>query len=128
LFSKGQNFTYDMLDLAHYYQQYDAMMKYWKEVLPGKVLDVHYEETVDDLERQVRSILDFCGLSFEQNCMDFHQTERAVKTASSEQVRQPIYTGALGTWRHYEKYLDLWQEQLGDIIDELPEVSRNAGL
>jgi len=128
LFSRGQNFTYDMLDLAHYYQQYDAMMKYWQEVLPGKVLDVHYEETVDDLENQVRRILDFCGLPFEQSCVDFHQTERAVKTASSEQVRQPIYTGALGTWRRYEKYLDLWQEQLGDIVDELPEVSRNAGL
>ena len=128
LFSRGQNFTYDMLDLAHYYQQYDAMMKYWQEVLPGKVLDVHYEETVDDLENQVRRILDFCGLPFEQNCVDFHQTERAVKTASSEQVRQPIYTGALGTWRRYDKYLDLWQEQLGDIVDELPEISRNAGL
>ena len=128
LFSRGQNFTYDMLDLAHYYQQYDAMMKHWQEVLPGKVLDVHYEETVDDLEGQVRRILDFCGLPFEQNCVDYHQTERAVKTASSEQVRQPIYTGALGTWRRYEKYLDLWQEQLGDIVDELPEVSRNAGL
>ena len=75
------------------------MMKYWQEVLPGKVLDVHYEETVDDLENQVRRILDFCGLPFEQNCVDFHQTERAVKTASSEQVRQPIYTGALGTWQ-----------------------------
>ena len=128
LFSKGQNFTYDMLDLAHYYQLYDAMMKHWHEVLPGKVLDVHYEETVDDLENQVRRILDFCDLPFEQSCVDFHQTERAVKTASSEQVRQPIYTGALGTWRRYEKHLDLWQEQLGDIVDDLPEVSRNAGL
>ena len=128
LFSKGQNFTYDMLDLAHYYQLYDAMMKHWHEVLPGKVLDVHYEETVDDLENQVRRILDFCDLPFEQSCVDFHQTERAVKTASSEQVRQPIYTGALGTWRRYEKHLDLWQEQLADIVDELPEVSRNAGL
>jgi hypothetical protein len=96
--------------------------------LPGKVLDVHYEETVDDLENQVRRILDFCDLPFEQSCVDFHQTERAVKTASSEQVRQPIYTGALGTWRRYEKHLDLWQEQLGDIVDDLPEVSRNAGL
>ena len=128
LFSKGQNFTYDMLDLAHYYQLYDVMMKHWHEVLPGKVLDVHYEETVDDLENQVRCILDFCDLPFEQSCVDFHQTERAVKTASSEQVRQPIYTGALGTWRRYEKHLDLWQEQLGDIVDDLPEVSRNAGL
>lgn len=128
LFGSGQNFTYDMLDLAHYYEQYDAMMKHWREVLPGKVLDVHYEETVTDLENTVRRILDFCGLEFEQSCVDFHLSDRAVKTASSEQVRQPIYTGAMGTWRRYEKHLSLWQEQLGYIVDELPEVSRNAGL
>ncbi|NQV87225.1 MAG: sulfotransferase [Woeseiaceae bacterium] len=128
LFGQGQNFTYDMLDLAHYYQQYDAMMKHWQKTLPGKVLDVHYEETVSDLETQVRRILDHCGLPFEENCLRFYETERAVKTASSEQVRQPIYSGALGKWRHYEKHLDLWQQQLGHIVDELPEVSRNAGL
>ena len=127
LFSRGQNFTYDMLDLAHYYQQYDSMIKHWHRVLPGKILDVHYEETVDDLESQVRRILDFCDLPFEQTCVDFHQTDRAVKTASSEQVRQPIYKGALGTWRRYEEFLELWKEQLGDIIEELPDVSKHAG-
>lgn len=128
LFGHGQNFTYDMLDIAHYYQQYDAMMKHWHEVLPGKVLDVHYEETVTDLETQVRRILDHLGLPFEESCLRYYETDRAVKTASSEQVRQPIYTGALGAWRRYEKHLDLWQQQLGYIIDELPEVARNAGL
>ena len=128
LFGHGQNFTYDMLDLAHYYQQYDRIMKHWHEVLPGKVLDVHYEETVTDLEGQVRRILDHCGLPFEEGCVRFHETERAVKTASSEQVRQPIYTGALGKWRRYEQHLDLWVDQLGYIIDDLPDASRNAGL
>ncbi len=128
LFGHGQNFTYDMIDLAHYYQQYDAMMKHWHAVLPGRVLDVHYEETVTDLEGQVRRILDHCGLPFEENCLKFYETERAVKTASSEQVRQPIYTSALGKWRRYEKHLGIWSEQLAYIIDELPEVSRNAGL
>ena len=128
LFGSGQHFTYDMLDLAHYYQQYDAMIKHWHEVMPGQVLDVHYEETVTDLEWQVRRILEHCGLEFEESCVRFHETERAVKTASSEQVRQPIYTGALGKWRRYEAHLDLWQAQLGYIIDELPEASRNAGL
>ncbi|MCH8302708.1 MAG: sulfotransferase [Proteobacteria bacterium] len=128
LFGQGQNFTYDMLDLAHYYQQYDAMMKHWHAVLPGKILDVHYEETVTDLEGQVRRILEHCGLPFEENCLRFYETERAVKTASSEQVRQPIYSSALGKWRRYEKHLDIWREQLGYIVDELPEVSRNAGL
>ena len=128
LFGRGQHFTYDMLDLAHYYRQYDTMMKYWHEVLPGKVLDVHYEETVTDLEGQVRRILDHCGLPFEESCLRFYETDRAVKTASSEQVRQPIYTSALGKWRKYEEHLGIWFDQLGYIIDELPEVSRNAGL
>lgn len=128
LFGRGQNFTYDLLDLAHYYQQYHATMKHWHDVLPGKVLDVHYEETVTDLEGQVRRILDHCGLPFEENCLRFYETERAVKTASSEQVRQPIYSSALGKWRRYEKHLDLWKEQLGYIVDELPETVRNAGL
>lgn len=127
LFGRGQNFTYDMLDLAHYYQQYDTTMKHWHEVLPGKVLDVHYEETVTDLESQVRRILDHCGLPFEENCLRFYETERAVKTASSEQVRQPIYSSALGKWRQYEEHLDIWREQLGYIVDELPEISRTAG-
>jgi len=128
LFGRGQNFTYDMLDLAHYYQQYHATMKHWHDALPGKVLDVHYEETVTDLEGQVRRILDHCGLPFEEGCLRFYETERAVKTASSEQVRQPIYSSALGKWRRYEKYLDLWKEHLGYIVDELPETVRNAGL
>jgi tetratricopeptide (TPR) repeat protein len=128
LFGAGQNFTYDILDLAHYYQQYDAMMKHWHSVLPGKVLDVHYEETVTDLEGQVQRILEHCGLPFEESCVRFHETERAVKTASSEQVRQPIYTSGLGKWRRYESHLDMWQEYLADIVSELPEVSQNAGL
>lgn len=128
LFGSGQNFTYDMLDLAHYYQQYDEMMKHWHAVLPGKVLDVHYEETVTSLEWQVRRILEHCGLPFEESCVRFHETERAVKTASSEQVRQPIYTSALGKWRLYEKHLGVWQQHLGEIIDELPDASKNAGL
>ena len=128
LFGQGQNFTYDMLDLAHYYQQYDAMMKHWHEVMPGQVLDVHYEETVTDLEGQVRRILEHCGLPFEERCVRYYETDRAVKTASSEQVRQPIYTSALGKWRRYDEHIGLWKEQLGDLVDELPEVVRKAGL
>ena len=85
-------------------------MKHWHRVLPGKVLDVHYEETVADLETQVRRILDYCGLPFEEACVNFHQTQRAVRTASSEQVRQPLYTSGLGYWRNFEKHLGVWQE------------------
>ena len=128
LFAQGQNFTYDMLDLAHYYQQYHEMMNHWHEVLPGKVLDVHYEETVSDLESQVRKILDHCGLPFEESCLRFFENDRAVKTASSEQVRQPIYKGALGTWRRYDAHLELWHDQLGHIVEGLPSTVQEAGL
>ena len=128
LFGKGQNFTYDMDELALYYRQYHETMRHWHRVLPGKVLDVHYEDTVGDLEAQVRRILDHCGLPFEQACLRFHETQRPVRTASSEQVRQPLYTRALGTWRRYARHLEPWREELADIIDELPERVRNAGL
>ncbi len=128
LFGHGQNFTYDMFELAEYYKQYHAIMQHWHAVLPGKVLDVHYEETVTDLETQVRRILAHCGLEFEEQCLRYYETERAVKTASSEQVRQPIYTSALGKWRRYEQHLGIWQEELGAIIGELPDSVRNAGL
>jgi tetratricopeptide (TPR) repeat protein len=128
LFGKGQNFTYDMDELALYYRQYHEIMQHWQRVLPGKVLDVHYEDTVGDFEAQVRRILAHCGLPFEEACLRFHETNRAVRTASSEQVRQPLYRLALGTWRRYEKHLQPWQEELGDIIAGLPESVRNAGL
>ena len=128
LFGKGQHFTYDMLELADYYRKYDETMQHWHRVLPGKVLEVHYEETVTDLETQVRRILAHCGLPFEDSCVRFHETDRAVKTASSEQVRQPIYTRALGYWRHYDKHLGVWKEELADILDKLPATVRDAGI
>ena len=127
LFGKGQNFTYDMYDLADYYNQYYRTVSHWHEVLPGKVLDVHYEETVLDFENQVRRILDHCGLPFEEQCLRYWETDRAVRTASSEQVRQPIYTGALGKWRRYDPHIDVWKEQLGHIVEALPEIVRTAG-
>ena len=128
LFGHGQNFTYDIFELADYYKEYCLTMDHWNEVLPGKVLDVHYEETVTDLEGQVARILQHCGLPFEEQCVRFHESKRAVKTASSEQVRQPIYTGGMGTWRKYESHLGEWMEELGPIIDDLPDVVKNAGL
>ena len=128
LFGMGQDFTYDMTELALYYRQYHEIMQHWHEVLPGKVLDVHYEETVMDFETQVRRILDHCGLPFEESCLRFHETRRAIRTASSEQVRQPLYSSALGYWRHYEKYLQVWRDELADIVDALPAVVRDAGL
>ena len=127
LFGKGQNFTYDMMELALYYRLYHQTMQHWHEVLPGKVLDVHYEETVTDLPTQVRHILEHCGLPFEESCVRFNETQRAIRTASSEQVRQPLYTGAAGYWRRFESHLGLWKEELADIIETLPPTVREAG-
>jgi len=127
LFGKGQNFTYDLFDLAEYYKQYHLTMNHWHEALPGKVLDCHYEDTVLDTPAQVRRILNHCGLPFEEACLRPWETERAVKTASSEQVRQPIYTSALGKWRRYDEALGFWKESLADIIEALPGRIKNAG-
>lgn len=126
LFAKGQNFTYDTLELAEFYRCYDRIMSHWHDVLPGYILDVHYEDTVTDLEGQVRRILDFCGLEFEENCLRYYETSRPVKTASSEQVRQPIYTSALGLWQKYGDDLAEWQDELRDIIEKLPASVRKA--
>lgn len=127
LWGKGQHFTYDVFELAEYYKEYHKIMTHWHSVLPGKVLDVHYEETVLDLESQVRKILEYCGLPFEDQCLRFYETDRAIRTASSEQVRQPIYQGALGRWRHYEKDLGYWIEELAPIVDALPDIVKNSG-
>ena len=121
LFAKGQIFTYDLYDLAHCYIQYIRMIDHWNEVLPGKVLTVHYEEVVSDLEGQARRIAAHCGLEWEDAMLRYHETERAVKTASSEQVRQPIYSDSLNLWRRYEDELDELIDYLKPVLLELPE-------
>ncbi len=105
LFAEGQEFTYSLDDIGRYYQAYLKLMAHWNKVLPGFVLTVKHEDVVDDLETQVRKMLDFCGLEFEQSCLDFHKTKRIIKTPSSEQVRQPIYKSATEQWRHFEPHL-----------------------
>jgi len=129
LFAKGQDFTYDRFELSEYYRDYVDLMNHWHEVLPGEILDVHYEDTVLDLEGQVRRILEFCDLEFEENCLRFHENKRAVKTASSEQVRQPIYKGALALYKKYDaEAMQEWQHDLKDIIDALPQRIKDAVL
>lgn len=124
LFFKGQAFTYDWFELGQYYLQYQRIMDHWHEVLPGKVLDVHYRDMVLDQETQTRRLLDHLGLPFEEQCLRFYETKRAVNTASSEQVRQPIYTKALNFWRHYEHRLDELIDQLEPLLEQLPEDDR----
>jgi hypothetical protein len=116
LFASGQPFSYDMTELAEYYLQYQRLMDHWHNMLPGFVLDVHYEDVVADLDGQVARILDYCGLPFEASCLRFHETDRAVKTASSEQVRQPIYSSSVNLWRNYEPHLGTLIEILQPIL------------
>ena len=120
LFASGQPFTYDITELSEYYLQYQRLMDYWHELLPGFVLDVQYESVVADLDTEVRRILDFCELPFEEACLKFHETERAVKTASSEQVRKPIYSSSVNLWRNYEPHLDEMVHILEPLLKKLP--------
>jgi tetratricopeptide (TPR) repeat protein len=116
LFAGGQEFTYGIEDIARYYRTYLDLMQHWDEVLPGRVLRVRHEDVVEDLEGNVRRILEFCGLEFEPACVDFHKTKRSVRTASSEQVRQPIFREGLDQWRNYELWLDPLKDALGDAL------------
>ena len=116
LFAHGQEFAYGIEDIARYYRTYVELMRHWDAVLPGRVLRVQYEDVVSDLEGNVRRLLAHCGLEFEPECVEFYKTERSVRTASSEQVRQPIYREALDQWRHYEPWLGPLREALGDAL------------
>jgi hypothetical protein len=118
LFARGQNFSYDLTDIGQYYRDYVELMNHWDQVLPGRVLRMQYETVVANTESQVRQLLDYCGLPFEEACLRFYETERAVRTASSEQVRQPIYSAAVEQWRHYLPHLDPLIETLGAAMDE----------
>ena len=124
LFAAGQPFTYDIAEVGEYYLQYRRLMDHWREVAPGFVLDVQYDQVVADLETNVRRILEFFGLPFEDACLRFHETERAIKTASSEQVRRPIYSSSVNLWRNYESQLEMLIEILEPRLLELPQADR----
>jgi tetratricopeptide (TPR) repeat protein len=123
LFARGQPFTYDLAELGEYYLEYERMMAHWHAVLPGRILDLQYEDMVADQEGQTRRLLAHCGLPWEDGCLRFHETERAIRTASSEQVRQPIYDSSIGAWRNFEHELAPVIEILRPI---LPEFGRDT--
>jgi tetratricopeptide (TPR) repeat protein len=116
LFGNGQEFSYDLRHVGDYYRSYVRMMNHWDRVLPGKVLRVWHESTVNDFEGTVRRLLDYLGLAFEQTCLNFYNTRRSVRTVSSEQVRRPIYRDGLEQWRHYEAWLGPLKETLGPLV------------
>ena len=105
LFAQGQEFTYGLEEAGSYYNSYVKLMDHWNDALPGRILRVNNEDVIDDLEGQVIRILDYLELPFEEGCISFHKTDRSVRTASSEQVRQPINKKGMGRWKPYAKHL-----------------------
>ncbi len=120
-FARGQNFSYGLEDLGRYYRDYVELMAHFDAVLPGRVHRVIYERMVDDTEHEVRKLLDYCGLPFEDGCLRFFENERPVRTASSEQVRRPIYREGVDHWRHFEPWLAPLKAVLGDVLAHYPD-------
>ncbi|MDH5622728.1 MAG: sulfotransferase, partial [Gammaproteobacteria bacterium] len=120
LFAHGQTYTYKLEDVAHYYRDYVKLMDHWDEVLPNRVHRVRYESMVADSEKEIRKLLDYCGLEFEEQCLRFYETQRAIRTPSAEQVRQPVYKEGLDQWRNYESHLDPLKKALGPLLERYP--------
>ena len=119
-FARGQNFSYSLDDIGRYYRDYVELMAHFDQVLPGRIHRVHYESMVDDTEAEVRRLLDYCGLPFEAQCLRFFENDRPVRTASSEQVRQPIYREGIDHWRNFDPWLGPLKDALGPVLDSYP--------
>lgn len=121
-FGNGQEFAYSLPDLGRYYFDYVELMAHWDEVLPGRVHRILYERLVQDPEREIRNLFDYLELPFEESTLRYYNNERPVRSASSEQVRQPIFDGALDHWKHYEPWLGPARSALGFVLDSYPAV------
>jgi tetratricopeptide (TPR) repeat protein len=121
-FAQGQNYTYGLADIGRYYRDYVDLMAHWDRVMPGRIHRVFYENMIADTEAEVRRLLDYCGLDFEEACLRFHENRRPVRTPSAQQVRKPIFRDSLEQWRHYEPWLQPLVEALGSVLDAYPEV------
>jgi len=121
LFAEGQEFSYDLEDIGRYYRDYVALMEHWHAVLPGEILQVNNEDVIADLEGQVRRLLAFCDLPFDERCLRYWETDRAVKTPSSEQVRRPVTDAGQHQWRHYSPWLETLAQSLGPELVALSQ-------
>ena len=121
-FARGQNFSYDLADLGRHYADYVDLMAHFDAVLPGRIYRVIYENMVEDPQTEIRRLLDYCGLPFEDSCLRFHENDRAVRTASSEQVRRPLYREGLDQWRNFDPWLGPLRETLGPVLSAYPDV------
>lgn len=120
LFAAGQSFSYSLDDIGRYYLDYHRLMNHWQQIYGDQIITVIYEQVVSDLDSEVRRILEYCGLPFEQNCLEFYNTDRAVRTASSEQVRQPIYRSGLDAWKPYRNHLQDLEKLIKPVIKGYP--------
>jgi hypothetical protein len=121
-FARGQGFSYSLEDIGRYYRDYVELMAFFDAVLPGRIHRIIYESMIEDTESEVRRLLDYCGLPFEAGCLRFYENERAVRTASSQQVRKPIFREGVDHWRHYEPWLDPLKKSLGPVLEAYPLV------
>lgn len=128
MFARGQAFSYDLTELGDFYLEYDRIMQHWNEAAPGRVLRADYEDVVLDQEAQTRRLLAHCNLPYEEQCLRFFDSKRAVNTASSEQVRRPVYKNSLGAWRRFAPHLRDLEAQLANVLAVLPDHIRDAGL
>jgi hypothetical protein len=121
-FLDAYSFAFDLTSIGRYYRNYVELMAHFDTVQPGRVHRVFHESLVTDPEQEIRKLLDYCGLPFEEQCLRFHESRRAVHTPSSEQVRRPISADAPELWRHYERWLDPLKSALGDVLEAYPNV------
>jgi hypothetical protein len=128
LFLHGLAHTHRLADMGRFYADYVEMMAHYDRVLPGKVYRVHYEDLIEKPDREIHRVLAWLDLPFETACLDFHTNRRAVNSASSEQVRSPLYTDALDHWRHYEPWFGSLKSALGPILDAYPDVPEFAAV
>jgi tetratricopeptide (TPR) repeat protein len=127
-FGQGVDHSYDQGDIARYYRAYAELMTHFDAVLPGRVHHIQYETLVENPEPEIRCLIDYCDLPFEEGCLRYWETERAIQTPSSEQVRQPIFKGAMDQWTHYAQWLGPMRAAFGDLVAQDGEASRNASL
>ena len=128
LFYKGQSWSYDLFEIGEYYLEYDRMMWHWHNLFPGEIMDFHYESVLEKQEIETKKLLDFCGLEWEEQCLKFYETKRSINTASSEQVRQPIYKGAMYAWKNYESHIGELIETLSPLLNDLNDDAKPQSL
>ena len=116
-FREGHEYSFDMSDLGHRYLEYLRIMKHWREIFPSEIFEIYYEELVDNQESISRQMFDYIGLEWDEKCLDFYKTDRAVRTASNQQVRQPMYKSSIEKWKRYEKHLQPLYEVLKDVVN-----------